>query len=49
MYTFVFGAVRLAPEEESLMLTGFVHNGVTCIGMKTDIPVMEFCCYHVAS
>ncbi|KAM3226116.1 hypothetical protein ACQJBY_058665 [Aegilops geniculata] len=32
--------MRLAPEEESLMLTGFVHNGVTCIGMKTDIPVI---------
>lgn len=32
--------MRLAPEEESCMLTGFVHNAVTCIGMKTDIPVI---------
>lgn len=31
--------VRLAPEEKSLELTGFGHNAVTCIGMKTDIPV----------
>lgn len=31
--------VRLAPEETSLELTGFGHNAVTCIGMKTDIPV----------
>ncbi|KAH0456347.1 hypothetical protein IEQ34_014254 [Dendrobium chrysotoxum] len=32
--------LRLAPEEESLKLTGFVHNAVTCVGMKTDIPVI---------
>lgn len=32
--------LRLAPEEESLKLTGFKHNGVTCIGMNTDIPVI---------
>lgn len=32
--------VRLAPEEESLKLTGYEHNGVTCVGMKTDIPVI---------
>ncbi|CAL4886238.1 unnamed protein product [Urochloa decumbens] len=32
--------VRLAPEEESHKLTGFVHNGVTCIGMETNIPVI---------
>ncbi|CAM0944637.1 unnamed protein product [Alopecurus aequalis] len=32
--------MRLAPEEESCMLTGFVHNAVTCIGMETDIPVI---------
>uniref|UniRef100_A0A0E0CPE6 YbaK/aminoacyl-tRNA synthetase-associated domain-containing protein n=1 Tax=Oryza meridionalis TaxID=40149 RepID=A0A0E0CPE6_9ORYZ len=32
--------MRLAPEEESLKLTGFVHNAVTCIGMETDIPVI---------
>ncbi|XP_077234376.1 ybaK/aminoacyl-tRNA synthetase-associated domain-containing protein [Tasmannia lanceolata] len=32
--------LRLAPEKESLKLTGFEHNGVTCIGMKTDIPVI---------
>ncbi|KAF0932244.1 hypothetical protein E2562_008749 [Oryza meyeriana var. granulata] len=32
--------MRLAPEEESQKLTGFVHNAVTCIGMETDIPVM---------
>ncbi|KAK1378253.1 putative ybaK/aminoacyl-tRNA synthetase-associated domain-containing protein [Heracleum sosnowskyi] len=32
--------LRLAPEESSRMLTGYEHNGVTCIGMKTDIPVI---------
>ncbi|KAL2490028.1 YbaK/aminoacyl-tRNA synthetase-associated domain [Forsythia ovata] len=32
--------MRLAPEETSAKLTGFEHNGVTCIGMKTDIPVI---------
>ncbi|XP_072958049.1 uncharacterized protein [Typha angustifolia] len=32
--------LRLAPEEESLKLTGYVHNGVTCIGMETNIPVI---------
>ncbi|KAL8103206.1 uncharacterized protein LOC141678483 [Apium graveolens] len=32
--------LRLAPEESSQMLTGYEHNGVTCIGMKTDIPVI---------
>lgn len=32
-------AVRLAPEEISAKLTGYEHNGVTCIGLKTDIPV----------
>ncbi|KAK3429018.1 hypothetical protein EUGRSUZ_E00435 [Eucalyptus grandis] len=32
--------LRLAPEETSLMLTGFEHNAVTCIGMKTEIPVI---------
>ncbi|KAJ8625872.1 hypothetical protein MRB53_019179 [Persea americana] len=32
--------MRLAPEEESLKLTGYEHNGVTCVGMKTDIPVI---------
>ncbi|XP_020584045.1 uncharacterized protein LOC110027099 isoform X2 [Phalaenopsis equestris] len=32
--------LRLAPEEESLKLTGFVHNAVTCVGMKTGIPVL---------
>ncbi|KAL6550180.1 hypothetical protein OROMI_020668 [Orobanche minor] len=32
--------MRLAPEETSVKLTGFEHNGVTCIGMKTDIPVI---------
>lgn len=31
--------VRLAPEEISTELTGYGHNAVTCIGMKTDIPV----------
>ncbi|VYS62919.1 unnamed protein product [Arabidopsis thaliana] len=30
--------LRLAPEETSIKLTGFEHNGVTCIGMKTNIP-----------
>ncbi|VFQ70747.1 unnamed protein product [Cuscuta campestris] len=35
--------MRLAPEEISRNLTGYEHNGVTCIGMKTDIPeVMLF-------
>ncbi|KAH6828194.1 YbaK/aminoacyl-tRNA synthetase-associated domain-containing protein [Perilla frutescens var. hirtella] len=32
--------MRLAPEETSAKLTGYGHNGVTCIGMKTDIPVI---------
>ncbi|XP_050226370.1 uncharacterized protein LOC126676250 [Mercurialis annua] len=32
--------MRLAPEETSIQLTGFEHNAVTCIGMKTDIPVI---------
>ncbi|XP_059642568.1 uncharacterized protein LOC132284475 [Cornus florida] len=32
--------LRLAPEETSLKLTGYERNGVTCIGMKTDIPVI---------
>jgi hypothetical protein len=36
----LFDAVRLAPEEESHKLTGFVHNAVTCIGMETNIPVI---------
>lgn len=31
--------MRLAPEETSGKLTGYEHNGVTCVGMKTDIPV----------
>ncbi|KAB5564374.1 hypothetical protein DKX38_004428 [Salix brachista] len=31
--------LRLAPEETSIKLTGFEHNAVTCIGMKTNIPV----------
>ncbi|CAN0842187.1 hypothetical protein LINGRAHAP2_LOCUS3533 [Linum grandiflorum] len=32
--------LRLAPEETSLQLTGYGHNAVTCVGMKTDIPVI---------
>ncbi|KAI4315273.1 hypothetical protein L6164_028102 [Bauhinia variegata] len=32
--------LRLAPEETSAELTGFERNAVTCIGMKTDIPVI---------
>ncbi|KFK26533.1 hypothetical protein AALP_AA8G261300 [Arabis alpina] len=32
--------LRLAPEETSNKLTGFDRNAVTCIGMKTDIPVI---------
>ncbi|OIW09779.1 hypothetical protein TanjilG_32217 [Lupinus angustifolius] len=32
--------LRLAPEETSSELTGYGHNAVTCIGMKTDIPVI---------
>ena len=31
--------MRLAPEDTSIQLTGFEHNAVTCVGMKTDIPV----------
>ncbi|KAG4931181.1 hypothetical protein JHK86_048142 [Glycine max] len=33
--------VRLAPEDTSMELTGYGHNAVTCIGMKTDIPQVE--------
>ncbi|KAB2622443.1 hypothetical protein D8674_024625 [Pyrus ussuriensis x Pyrus communis] len=33
-------ALRLAPEDTSIELTGFEHNAVTCVGMKTDIPVI---------
>ncbi|KAK9927531.1 hypothetical protein M0R45_024712 [Rubus argutus] len=32
--------LRLAPEETSIQLTGFEHNAVTCVGMKTEIPVI---------
>ncbi|KAL6979734.1 hypothetical protein U1Q18_021390 [Sarracenia purpurea var. burkii] len=32
--------LRLAPEETSHKLTSYEHNAVTCIGMKTDIPVI---------
>ncbi|KAF7137362.1 hypothetical protein RHSIM_Rhsim07G0106500 [Rhododendron simsii] len=32
--------LRLAPEEISQKLTGYEHNAVTCVGMKTDIPVI---------
>ncbi|PRQ18158.1 putative ybaK/aminoacyl-tRNA synthetase-associated domain-containing protein [Rosa chinensis] len=32
--------LRLAPEETSTQLTGFEHNAVTCVGMKTEIPVI---------
>ncbi|MED6215792.1 hypothetical protein PIB30_001410 [Stylosanthes scabra] len=32
--------LRLAPEQTSTDLTGYGHNAVTCIGMKTDIPVI---------
>ncbi|KAF5478476.1 hypothetical protein F2P56_005034 [Juglans regia] len=32
--------MRLAPEEASVELTGYEHNAVTCIGMKTEIPVI---------
>lgn len=35
-------AVRLAPEETSVKLTGYEHNAVTCVGMNTDIPVIIF-------
>ncbi|XP_021768458.1 uncharacterized protein LOC110732767 isoform X2 [Chenopodium quinoa] len=35
--------LRLAPEEISNNLTGFEHNAVTCIGMKTDIPLVGYC------
>lgn len=37
-----FFPVRLAPEETSMKLTGFEHNAVTCVGMRTDIPVLIF-------
>ncbi|KAH0914922.1 hypothetical protein HID58_029368 [Brassica napus] len=33
--------LRLAPEETSIELTGFEHNSVTCVGMKTSIPVCD--------
>ncbi|XP_022719221.1 uncharacterized protein LOC111277216 [Durio zibethinus] len=33
-------ALRLAPEETSIKLTGYEHNSVTCIGMQTDTPVI---------
>lgn len=32
--------MRLAPEEDSDLLTGFEHNAVTPVGMKTKIPVI---------
>ncbi|XP_060207299.1 uncharacterized protein LOC132635086 isoform X3 [Lycium barbarum] len=32
--------MRLAPEEISAKLTGYEHNAVTCIGMRTDIPII---------
>lgn len=32
--------LRLAPEEISANLTGYGHNAVTCIGLKTDIPII---------
>ncbi|MCD7462136.1 hypothetical protein HAX54_047837 [Datura stramonium] len=32
--------MRLAPEEISAKLTGYEHNAVTCIGMRTDIRVI---------
>ncbi|XP_009795297.1 uncharacterized protein [Nicotiana sylvestris] len=32
--------MRLAPEETSVKLIGYEHNAVTCIGMKTNIPVI---------
>nr|XP_016488762.1 PREDICTED: uncharacterized protein LOC107808727 isoform X6 [Nicotiana tabacum] len=32
--------MRLAPEETSVKLIGYEHNAVTCIGMKTNIPLM---------
>ena len=37
----ILGPVRLAPEEDSLELTGFGHNAVTCFGLKTNIPVVN--------
>ncbi|XP_070679551.1 uncharacterized protein [Malus domestica] len=33
--------MRLAPEDTSIQLTGFEHNAVTCVGMKTDIPLFS--------
>ena len=36
--------MRLAPEETSIELTGFEHNAVTCVGMKTILPVSF--CFH---
>ncbi|GAB2209951.1 hypothetical protein Droror1_Dr00027180 [Drosera rotundifolia] len=33
-------SLRLALEETSATLTGYEHNAVRCIGMKTEIPVI---------
>ncbi|GLJ15524.1 hypothetical protein SUGI_0254970 [Cryptomeria japonica] len=32
--------MRLAPEEDAFVLSGYEHNAITPIGMKTDIPVI---------
>ncbi|KAJ4956116.1 hypothetical protein NE237_012899 [Protea cynaroides] len=32
--------LRLVPEDQSAKLSGYEHNAVTCVGMKTDIPVI---------
>ncbi|KAG0204674.1 hypothetical protein BGX28_003462 [Mortierella sp. GBA30] len=32
--------LRIAPAEKSLELTGFVNNGVSPVGMKTNLPIL---------
>ncbi|KAH9329719.1 hypothetical protein KI387_001827 [Taxus chinensis] len=32
--------MRLAPEEDAFVLSGYEHNAITPIGMKTNIPVI---------
>ncbi|KAF9128778.1 hypothetical protein BGW39_004770 [Mortierella sp. 14UC] len=32
--------LRIAPAEKSLELTGFSTNGVSPVGMKTDLPIL---------
>ncbi|KAF9909877.1 hypothetical protein EC991_007867 [Linnemannia zychae] len=32
--------LRIAPAEKSLELTGFTNNGVSPVGMRTDVPIL---------